>query len=64
MCLPGSHGGVKAAHRQSQDLEHMPLLGLKGGALWGSQVKARVVNSNEKEPRFCRRKALGNMGGC
>ena len=36
-----------SADRESQDLEHMPLLGFKCRVPWGSWTKARLVNSKE-----------------
>lgn len=35
-----------------QDLDHMPLLRSRGKVLWGSQAKARLVNSNQKQQSF------------
>lgn len=38
-----------AAERERQDLGHVPLLGFASGVLWGSQAKAGLVISNQKE---------------
>lgn len=60
--------GPKAGCRQRvvQDLRHMPLLGSRGGVLWGSWAKATLANSNQKEQSFgklLRRSYLGGTQG-
>ena len=51
--LEGPHEEVATGcNSKKQDLGHMPLLGSVIGVLWGSQAKARLVNSNQKEWDF------------
>lgn len=45
-------GRMKA--ETEQDLDHMHLLGSTGRVLWGSQARAKLVNSNQKEQDFGR----------
>lgn len=46
----GARQGGKAVcwEREWQDLGHLPLLGSKGGMIWGSWARAVLVNSNQK----------------
>ena len=50
-CLKGSHGEVKVECRQ-QGVGGPAFIRVWGGMLWGSRVKARLVNSDQKEQDF------------